>query len=122
MLETTFCSDLNRESVGNYFNRLINKVFRILPLIEEGEKSITVYIDSLQDELDGYRNLVTKYEDDPDYISLLSVIVFIKDNHNSKDVAFAKIRREVFNAINLCCRMRDRLLDCLEESAGGQDG
>lgn len=80
----------------NYFETLINRFYKILPLKEEGSPTITQYISSLLSEMTGNKELITLIREDGQYLSLLgsleSLIV-------CNDLKICK--REVFKCIRI---------------------
>lgn len=92
--------------VSKYFNSLVNKIFKILPIIENKEESITVYMESLGVELIGFQNLLPAVGEDPAFLSLLSIYQWIADNAVDAEDNYKIIRREVFHAISLCKKMQ----------------
>lgn len=91
--------------VGNYFDTLINMFFKILPLWEDREESLPVYMESLQIEMLGFKNLMSCICDDSQYLSLLSVLQFFIDNPET-DVH--TVKREVFRSISICNRLKKK--------------
>lgn len=81
-----------------YLNRLIDKIYAILPL-SEGNQTIHLpeYLDSLWLELCGARQTFSCLADDTNYISLLNIIGYLSTHM----VEHRRIRREVFKAISL---------------------
>ena len=105
MIETTIGVLVDEAEIANYFDSLVNKIFKILPIIENREESITVYMESLGVELKGFRSLIPPVGEDPSYLSLLSIFKWLSDNVNDSENQFKVIRREVFHAISLCKKM-----------------
>lgn len=91
--------------VENYFKTLVNRFFKILPIREAGEKSLPVYIQSLQIEMMGCKELVTELHDDSNFLTLLSILQYIYDN---PECPVADVKREVFRAISICNKLELR--------------
>ena len=53
--------------VRNYFHSLVNCYFKILPIREDGEKTIGVYLESLKAEMLGCGSLLNDIKNDPSY-------------------------------------------------------
>lgn len=104
-IETTAGIPLDSKTLGNYFRSLVNMFFKILPLYEEGEKSVGTYMRSLQLELLGCGGLIEALHDDSMFMSLVSILQYFIDNPGG-DVS--EVRREVFRAISLCNKLRER--------------
>ena len=81
------------------------RVFKILPLKESGERSLETYMKSLQAEHLGGNALVEAIHDDSMFLSLASILQYLIDNPDC-DVVF--VRREVFRAISICNKLREK--------------
>lgn len=90
---------LNHSSVEIFTESLVNKLFKILPLYEEGTDDVTAYTESLAIQLDGFAN-VSELGRNIDYLNLLCTLYGLikelqpKENHKT-------IKREVFKMISL---------------------
>ena len=91
--------------VNNYFNSLVNCYFKILPIRENGEQTIGVYLESLKAEMLGCGGLLEDIKNDPSYMTLLSILQYFIDN---PDCDIAEVRREVFRAIRICNKIADK--------------
>lgn len=83
-----------------YLNTSVNSVFKILPLYEEENVGVEVYIKSLLFELYGLDTvieIVYSYE----YLSLLSTLESVKAEVSKIDCEKSTIKREVFKCINI---------------------
>lgn len=89
----------------NYFGSLIDRFFKILPLKESGECSLDVYMRSLQAELLGCGSLIESIRYDPMFLSLVAILQYFIDNPDC-EVPFVK--REVFRAISVCNKLKER--------------
>ena len=87
----------------SYMRYLVGRFFKILPIKESGEDTLDIYIDSLQSELLGCRKLIVTIQDDPEFLSLLSILQYMKDN---PQCTVKNVRREVFRAISICNRLK----------------
>lgn len=90
-----------------YLSTLINQFFKILPLKETGEPSLNDYMCSLRLELIGNSLLITALNDDVDYLRLLAVLQSLIDCDCDTKV----VKREVFKAINICKKLREKYFD-----------
>ncbi len=102
MISTTQGVPIHSELIGNYFHNLINMFFKILPLKENEEGSLQVYLQSLQLELLGCQSLIIKINSDAQFLSLLAILQFFIDNPS---VETSVVKREVFHAISICNRL-----------------
>ena len=105
MMLTRHGTQVGSNLAGNYFDTLINMFFKILPLWEDHEESLPTYMESLQIEMLGFKELIVSVREDASYLSLLSVLQFFIDN---SDTDVHVVRREAFRAISLCKKLKKR--------------
>lgn len=98
----------NDNRLINYLNTSVNSIFKILPLYEEGNVGIKVYVESLLFELYGLENAV-KIKYNYEYISLLSTLESVKKEILKEDSEKSIIKREVFKCINIVKNMIEKL-------------
>lgn len=94
---------MRKESMKKYMRGLVDRLFKILPLWEDNEESLPVYLDSLLLELKGFNGLMYALHDDRDYVTLLSILQYLIDN---PETATHTVKREVFRAISICNKLR----------------
>ena len=83
-----------------YLDNLIGRVFKILPLKEEGSETVDDYIRNLLYELTGNKELIAYLNNDSRYEAILSnlqKLISLKENY----------RAVVFNTIALITQIRD---------------
>ena len=61
-VETSLGVNIDSESLNNYLRNLVNRFFKILPIREQDDGSLSTYMRSLQMELLGCKNLTIKNE------------------------------------------------------------
>lgn len=103
MIETTAGMPIDAEILCNYFRNLVNHFFKILPIREQNEESLTTYLQSLQAELLGCKGLITAIQSDASYLTLLSILQYLIDN---PECTVSVVKREVFRAISICNRLK----------------
>lgn len=91
----------------NYFKRLVNQFFKILPMRENSEETLTTYMQSLQTELLGCQSFIVAIHNDSDYLTMLSILQYLIDH---PDCSVSKVKREVFRAISICNKLRAKFL------------
>lgn len=96
--------DIPLEMVDHYLSGLVNQFFKILPLKEDGEPSLNEFMKSLQIELLGFKGLMKEVGNDSMYLTLLSILQYMIEN----DCDVAVVKREVFKAIKVCKKLRDK--------------
>lgn len=105
MMSTTVGVPMDAALLNNYFHNLINLFFKILPLWEGGEKSLSTYMKSLQSELLGCNSFVEAIHNDPMLLSLVSILQYLID---TPDCEVSSVKREVFRAISICNKLKAR--------------
>ena len=102
MVETTAGVPIDAEVLHNYFRNLVNHFFKILPIREQNEESLTTYMQSLQAELLGCKGLISAIQNDASYLTLLSILQYLIDN---PECTVREVKREVFRAISICNKL-----------------
>lgn len=105
MIDTVISAPITDEMVFNYFKSLVNCFFKILPIRENGEDTLPVYIKSLQSELLGCKELICELNNDSNFLTLVSILQYLRDN---PDCPVPDVKREVFRAIAICNKMKAR--------------
>lgn len=96
---------INERLLYNYFHNLINGFFKILPMKENDEPHIDLYMESLQRELIGCKNFLGDDVNDPLIVSLISILQYMIDY---PDCGIPVVRKEVFRSITICQKLRDK--------------
>lgn len=103
MIGTKTGDQVSREMLHNYFGGLVNRFFKILPIREEGEDTLPLYMESLQHEILGCKEIINELNNDANLVSLVSILQFMIDN---PECPVPDVKREVFRAINICNHMK----------------
>lgn len=98
----------NNEKLVIYLNSVVNSVFKILPLYEEQNVGVEIYVESLLFELYGLEESI-EIEHSYEYISLLSTLESVKKEVAKDDSKKSIIKREVFKCINIIKNMVGKL-------------
>lgn len=93
-----------KESFCRYFDFLINKTYKILPLKEENSVTLKNYLESFQRELIGNKSLVYLLVDEPLFISVLNTIQYLISEEYSTKVC----KKEVFKCIQILKSINDK--------------
>jgi hypothetical protein len=88
---------LPNENFYKYFEFLINKTYKILPLKEEKSSTLISYLESYQRELIGNKELLFVLVDEPQFITVLNTIQFLISENYTDDVC----KKEVFKCIKI---------------------
>lgn len=84
-----------KENFCNYFEFLINKTYKILPLKEEKSETLKSYLESLLRELLGNKELVSLLVDEPRFITVLNTMQYLI----SEEYTIKICKKEVFKCI-----------------------
>ena len=103
MIDTSVNIPISNEMLCNYFKSLVNRFFKILPIREGGEKTLPIYIQSLQSEILGCKELICELKYDSNFLTLTSILQYLYDN---PDCPIPDVKREVFRAIGICNTIR----------------
>ena len=95
---------LPKDNFCRYFDFLINRTFKILPLKEENSETLIAYLESFQRELIGSKDLFSSLINEPKFISVLSSIQFLIDEEYSQAVC----KKEVFKCIHILEEIRNK--------------
>lgn len=88
---------LPKESFCRYFEFLINKTYKILPLKEEKSSTLQSYLESYLKELIGNKELVSVLVNEPKFITVLNTMQYLI----SEDYSDKECKREVFKCIRI---------------------
>lgn len=88
---------LSEKSFKRYFEFLVGRVYKILPMREEDCDTLKDYIKGLQIELLGSSQLYEVLIEEPKFISLLNIIQYLI----SSEYDISTCKQEVFKAIKL---------------------
>lgn len=91
-------------ALRNYFQRLVDHFFKILPMKEQSESSLNAYLDSLKFEIIGFNGLFEETDYNASVVALLAILQNFIDN---PDTDLKTVRREVFHAISICNKLKD---------------
>ena len=98
MIDTSIGQQIDTKLLVNYFDRLVNQFFKLLPIREKEAATFTTYSRSLQMEVLGCREFIVPFKNDATILTLISILQYFSD---TPDVPLADVRREVFRAIDL---------------------
>lgn len=102
MIETVSDIPVTTALLENYFHNLVNRFFKILPMRENNEESLIIYMQSLQAELLGCKSFIPEMKENSLYLSLLSILQYLID---TPDCSIKEVKREVFGAISMCNKL-----------------
>lgn len=102
MIQTIRGIPMPDQLLDNYLRNLVNLFFKILPIRENEEQTLLPYMESLQAELLGAKELVALLNHDPLFVSLVSILQYLIDNPESSVRVY---KREVFKGISICNKL-----------------
>ena len=108
MMETAAGRKIDARFLHSYFKNLVNCFFKVLPMKENGEESLSAYMRSLQIELLGCKEFIEAIKDDSLYLTLLSILQYLID---TPDCSVYEVKREVFRAISICNKLKSRYIE-----------
>ena len=109
IVKTVIGQNIPDELFQNYIRSLVNQFFKILPIREKEEPTLTDYMKNLQIELIGNKGLIIKLHNDPQYLTLISILQYMIEN----DCDVPTTKSQVFKAISICNRLKGKY--CKEE-------
>ena len=103
--------NIDSNFLHEYFKCLVNQFFKVLPMRENDEASIDVYLESLRNELIGFGNLIPIVNQDAMFVTLLATLQFFIDY---PECPISTVKRGVFKAISICNKLAE-LYENIEE-------
>jgi len=93
-----------KENFCRYFEFLIDKTYKILPLKEENSDTLKAYLESYLRELIGNKELVKLLVDEHSFITVLNTMqFFISSTYSQKEC-----KKEVFKCINILEKINEK--------------
>ena len=115
---TKYDIEISDTLFANKIRRYVNQFYKILPIKESGEPTLQNYMESLLREMLGSKALITALDDDPQYITLVSILEYMVDS----DCDVATVKTEVFKAINILKQMEQKFPAQTGGDGGGRVG
>lgn len=91
---------VDNKALAVYFEATVNNVFKILPLYEEENVGIVIYVETLAENIESLKDVI-EIKNSYEYLSLLATLVSIKKELIREDSKKETIKREVFKGINI---------------------
>lgn len=85
------------ENFCKYFEFLISKTYKILPLKEENSSTLKSYLESYLRELIGNQSLISVLVNEPRFVTVLNTMQFLSTEDYSVEVC----KKEVFKCIHI---------------------
>lgn len=84
--------------IVSYFNRLISKVYKVLPIFEESFDTKDKYLDSLIRELTGAMQSMNDVFQRTEFMTIINTLLYLK---SQTELDAPVCRTEVFKCINI---------------------
>lgn len=95
---------LPNETFCRYFEFLINKTYKILPLKEENSETLKAYLESYLRELIGNKELVEILVNEPRFVTVLNTMQFLISEEYTVEVC----KQEVFKCIHILKQINNK--------------
>lgn len=92
------------ELFNNYLEFLISKIYKILCMREENDLTLPKYMQSLQRELIGNKELIISLKFDSNFLSLLGKLEYLISN----EVSIKTYKKDIFDCISLIKKMKEK--------------
>lgn len=112
MINTSIGIPIEEGTLRSYFNYLVNRFFKILPMQENKEKTLPTYIRSFQIEMLGCKNFIVGLSNNPEFLTLLAILQYLHDNPKS---SVSEVKREVFKAIAICNKLESHYVKVVRQ-------
>ena len=104
MIGASVSNPVYRQTLRNYFQYLVDHFFKILPMKEQQDSGLPIYLSSLKFEILGFEGLFVQTDYNASVITLLSILQSMIDD---EQIDVSVVRREVFHAISICNKLKD---------------
>ena len=94
--------EIPNKNLSQYFNYLVGKTFKILPLYEEDSSTLPSYLKSYQRELIGNSKLFDELSGEPKFVTLLATIEYLASCDYDHNVCKSEVLKctNIINDIN----------------------
>ena len=104
--------EINNTACYNYLSRLVDKLFKIIPLKEVHSPTIETYIEDLIFELSGNNDVFAETEYNPKLIDIISILEAIKN----EDMSHKEYRRSVFKCISITEQLQEYMSEVIDDA------
>jgi hypothetical protein len=96
---------ISSELLDNYFDLLINKLFKVIPMKENNSNTLNEYLRSLRIEILGYISLSELFNNDAKFLSIVNTIEYLSNNEINEKIC----KREIFKCISIIEKIKKSL-------------
>lgn len=104
--------DISNDACYNYTVRLIDKLFKIIPLKEVHSPTVDSYIEDLIYELCGNNAIFEETEYNPKLVDIISILEAIKN----EDMTHKEYRRSVFKCITITEQLKEYMSGVIDDA------
>lgn len=97
----------------NFLSRLVDKLFKIIPLKENHSATVTTYIEDLIYELSGNNELFEVSNYNPKILDIICTLESVKD----ENMSHAEYRRSIFKCITITRQLKEHISDEVSNNA-----
>ena len=102
---------MKKQIAYKYLNHLKNDIYKILPLIEEGNEFVDIHTKKIINKLNGLLLYYESLKQEMKFLSLLITMHSIYDDIFFEDIVHEDVRRKVLECLNLI----DKIIKGVEE-------
>lgn len=107
--------EISDEMIRHYFERLTGRIFKIIPIKEEGEFPVQPYLISLLREMLGAKDLMAAIGQDERFMQCINIMDYMAGH---EDMEMKALKSEVFHMLNILKKVRKTYMDA--KSGGGE--
>lgn len=98
-VETSNGMSLDTRLLESYFNQMVGRFYKILPIRETNPHTLEKYLRGMQFDLIGFEDIIVEIQYDSRYMSLINTVSHFIERPNCN---IETMRTEVFNSIDIC--------------------
>lgn len=95
--------DIPNSVCYNFFTRLVDKLFKIIPLKESNSDTVNSYIKDLIYELLGYNSIFEMTDCNPKVLNIVCILESVKN----EDMKHYEYRRNIFKCITIAKQLQN---------------
>lgn len=104
--------DINNTACYNYMARLVDKLFKIIPLKEAHSPTVDTYIEDLIFEISGNKEIFAETEYNPKLVDIICTLEAIKN----EEMSHKEYRRSVFKCITITEQLREYMSGVINDA------
>lgn len=104
--------EIDNTACYNYLSRLVDKLFKIIPLKEVGSPTVDTYIEDLIFELSGNNEVFVETEYNPKLVDIISILEAVKN----EDMNHKEYRRSIFKCITITEQLQEYMSEVINNA------